>query len=239
MAFISGTINAGGFLACHKFVTHVTGFATLFGIDAVSQNWDHAIGLLSVPLFFILGAMIAAYFIDRRYLLNKPPKYFYATGLISLCMFAAAIGGYYNYFGKFGEPANLTADYLLLCLTVMAAGLQNSAVTSSSGATVRTTHLTGVTTDVGIGIIRLSTLWGTPNEDFKREALLMWLRVGIIGAFVLGSLVGVVLFLKYEYLGFLLPATLALLETHVALKYKPLFEARHAWLRAEPFHHRH
>ena len=34
LAFLGGHVNAGGYLACHRFVSHVTGFATLAGVVA-------------------------------------------------------------------------------------------------------------------------------------------------------------------------------------------------------------
>lgn len=234
MAFISGAVNAGGYLACHRFVTHVTGFATLFGIDAANGNWNDAWGILSVPMFFLFGAMISAYFIDHPYLTGKKPRYYIVNGLIALSLFICAFGGQLGFFGKFGESDLVSNDYILLCLLVLAAGMQNSAATSASSGTVRTTHLTGVTTDLGIGVIRTAAMKSRNNEDFKREQILLRARSGIIVSFILGSLIGVILFLRYEYLGFLMPASLAVIEVVVNIKYKDMFESRHAWLRLEP-----
>lgn len=238
MAFISGSVNAGGYLACHRFVTHVTGFATLFGVDAAGGNWDGAWEILSVPFFFLFGAMLAAYFIDRPYLMGKKPRYYIVSGLISLCLIICAMGGVWGYFGTFGEPVSSSRDYVLLCFLVLAAGMQNSAATSASSGTVRTTHLTGVTTDLGIGIIRAAVLRTNESENADRESILMWARIGIILSFILGSLVGVLVFMKTGYLGFFLPATLAAFEMLINIKFKSLFESRHSWLRLEPFEHR-
>ena len=55
LAFQAGWINAGGFLACHRFVSHVTGFATQFGVDIAEFRWTDATGMLTVPLFFFNG----------------------------------------------------------------------------------------------------------------------------------------------------------------------------------------
>jgi len=63
LAFNGGMINAGGFLATGRFVSHVTGFATLFGIHLVNAKPDVALGALTVPLFFSLGCI-------RRRILN-------------------------------------------------------------------------------------------------------------------------------------------------------------------------
>lgn len=236
MAFISGAVNAGGYLACHRFVTHVTGFATLFGIDAVNRNYNEAVGIASVPIFFILGAMISAYFMERPILMHKKSRYYVVSALISSCLLLCALGGYVGWFGSFGEPLLLSRDYVLLCLLVLAAGMQNSAVTSASSATVRTSHLTGVSTDIGIGLIRAATMKQHHSDDYFRESFLLWTRIGIVAFFILGSVAGVLAFFEYGYLGFLLPGLLSMVESFVSWKYRHLFESRHAWLRLEPFH---
>src|SRR4051812_2049393 len=82
MAFQAGAINAGGFLACHRFVTHATGFATLFGTEFTQGHLTTAFSMLSVPLFFLIGAMISGFFIDRRLRRNERPRYDWMFGFI-------------------------------------------------------------------------------------------------------------------------------------------------------------
>ena len=88
----------------------------------------------------------------------------------------------------------------LLCL---ASGLQNALVTSASGS-VRTTHLTGVTTDLAAGLVRLIFSRAATGRASK-EGIANIARIGIIGAFILGSTASVFLFMRADYLGFLLP----------------------------------
>lgn len=52
MAFQAGILNIGGFMACHRFVSHITGFATFFGHEINQADNSHAFGMLAVPLFF-------------------------------------------------------------------------------------------------------------------------------------------------------------------------------------------
>src|SRR5262249_20057385 len=75
LSFLAGTINVGGYMACHRFVSHVTGFATLFGAEAVEGNWAEGFGMLSVPLFFIIGTMISAFLVERRIAYGRAPMY--------------------------------------------------------------------------------------------------------------------------------------------------------------------
>ena len=213
LSFLAGNVNAGGYLAAHRFVTHVTGFATLFGIDAARGRWDGAIGIASIPIYFLLGVIISAYLVDRRVHQDKRPKYALVMSLVGLCLVGAALGGYFHFFGNFGSDPRLKRDYLLLALLCGASGLQNAAISSSSGATVRTTHLTGLTTDLGTGLVRA---FSNPKL-YQSEIRATRLRLGTIAAFCSGSAVGAYFYLKLQYLGFLIPAALAAYSAFEAL----------------------
>jgi uncharacterized membrane protein YoaK (UPF0700 family) len=205
LAFIAGSVNSGGWLGAHRFVSHVTGFATLFGVSAATGHIDQAVGYLTIPLFFLMGVMVSAYFIDRPFHLGQRPRYALVMGLVCGCLTFASLGGYIQLLGDFGSEPRLRQDYVLLALLCAASGLQNAAITTASGATVRTTHLTGLTTDLGIGLVRAFSEPGV----YRSEMRAVHLRVGTILSFAIGSAVGAYLFIKFQFLGFLLPASLA------------------------------
>lgn len=223
MAFQAGVINAGGFLACQRFVTHTTGFATYIGNEIARGNLRAAIGMASVPTFFLAGAATSAYFIDRRIASHRQPLYSLMFAAITLFMLIVSFGGNAGVFGHFSEPLSAARDYLLLALLCLSAGLQNGTITSAAGAVVRTTHLTGITTDLGLGIVRAhSRQYSTDVRHNERRANRM--RVGIITFFIFGSTVGAFSFYRFGYWGFLWPAgismTLALLSLNYQLKVK-------------------
>ncbi|MFN7825685.1 MAG: YoaK family protein [Pseudobdellovibrionaceae bacterium] len=215
LAFQAGAINAGGFLACHRFVTHTTGFATHFGAEAAQGHWVSALGMLSVPLFFLLGSMTSGFFVDHRLAHSREPHYSWSFGLMFLTMLFVTVAGHNGVFGEFGAPLNMTRDYLLLALLCWCSGLQNATMTSASGAVVRTTHLTGLTTDLGIGLVR--ALSHINNDQVrKNEVLANWMRIGLIGAFILGSFAASFVFLNEQYSAFAIPALISLVLTVVA-----------------------
>ena len=208
LAFNGGCINAGAFLTTGRFVTHVTGFATLFGVDLSNRDIDMAVSMLSIPIFFLLGAMIAGLLIDGAIHFKKKPHYDYVMGLSSLCLLAAGLAGRFDQFGPFGKPFHLEEKYVLIALLCMACGLQNGALTTSSGSSVRTTHMTGLTTDLGLGIARMLTF--TPHDDvYRRERVANLLRLGTVLSFIIGSEVGAILFIALGFQGFLVPAAIA------------------------------
>jgi len=201
LSFNGGAINAGGFLATGRFVSHVTGFATLFGVNLQESRFHAALGILSVPLFFLMGAFIAGLLIDRPAHQGRRPRFDWVMGLSTACLFLAAGGRNVFGGGVFGASFALEETYVLMALLCLACGLQNAAITSSSGRSVRTTHLTGLTTDLGLGLARVFTFGLNPDRR-QDEARANWLRIGSIVSFILGSAVGCWIFFEFGYRGF-------------------------------------
>ncbi len=216
LAFLSGSVNAGAFLACSRFVTHLTGFATHFGIDLVEENYVEALGIAVVPVFFIIGSMASALLVDRRITLHKEPRYDIAMLLVAFCMVLAAFGGYFNLFGRFGDVAQIRSDFILLVLLCGGSGVQNAAITSASKGSIRSTHLTGISTDLGIGLVKLYYTNRSDERTWGRRVRAQMIRVLSIGAFIAGSVAGAWLFIHFHYLGFLVPAAIALHVARVA-----------------------
>jgi uncharacterized membrane protein YoaK (UPF0700 family) len=208
LAFQAGVINIGGFMACHRFVSHVTGFSTFFGVEFSNGQFERAIGMLLVPLLFLSGAILSGYLVDTRLRLHKKPKYYIVFGVMFVLILVVVVGGFNGMFGIFGEPLNNRRDYILLALLCLICGLQNATVSTVSKSIVRTTHLTGITTDLGIGIARVLNrhrIKGSVEEDMKANLM----RVGIIFFFGAGSVVGGFLFAEAGYRGFLLPVAIS------------------------------
>ncbi len=229
LAFMAGTINSGGFLACGRWVTHVTGFATFIGIDLVTGEYKLALSILIVPMFFLLGSFVSGYLIDARLAAHKEPRYDIVMSTISIALIFCALGGGYGFFGIFKDKLLLESDISLLIILCFASGLQNALITTSSGAVIRTTHLTGLTTDLGIGLAKdLAKRLDSKASTNRRELVNNKIRAGIIVSFILGSSVGAFTFLTYEYWGFLLPAAISVYVTGLVFKHKklktPMFE---------------
>ena len=216
LSFLAGNINTGGYLSCHRFVSHITGFSTLSGISFEQGSFVEAFGMLCIPLFFLLGVMISGYLTEKQYAHKvHGQKYAPVMGLVALLLGFVAIAGRFNLFGQFGDVANFKNDFLLLACLCGACGLQNAAITSASGATVRTTHLTGLTTDLGLGMIKNLVHKLSPEQDaLERSANL--LRVLTIISFTLGSVVAAFIYSKFKYDGFFIPMLLALYSANVA-----------------------
>jgi uncharacterized membrane protein YoaK (UPF0700 family) len=207
----------------------------LFGIDVAQGAFDAAVGILSVPVSFLIGATTAGLLIDRQIHLGRKPHYDYVMLISAACLGLSALVGVFDGLPTFGRSFHLKQTYFLLVLLCLASGLQNAAITSSSGSSVRTTHLTGITTDLGLGLARRMTLKGKdPRSKKENEANLH--RIETIVSFAMGSAVSAWLYMRFEYFGFFLPCAIAL---YSALHGRSLKET-HAqfapvnWVEAEP-----
>ena len=81
---------------------------------------------------------------------------------------------------------------------------------------MRTTHLTGITTDLGIGMVRVFSTKQDVNIK-THETRANWVRIGLIGCFALGSTAAAFLFYHFQYLGFLGPALISLILMSVSI----------------------
>ncbi|AZZ37630.1 DUF1275 domain-containing protein [Bdellovibrio sp. qaytius] len=217
LSFLAGSINTGGYLSCHRFVSHITGFATLAGISFERLNLLEAFGTLTIPLFFVAGVMASAYF-EKKYAHKlHGQKYSPVMGLVSILLGTVALGGSLNWFGQFGDSAQIKNDFILLACLCGACGLLNGAITSASGFTIRTTHLTGLATDLGLGLVRVN-LDSLTNEQKSLENRANLLRIGTIFSFILGSFVGAFIFMRLQYKGFIFPMALSIYFSYVAYR---------------------
>jgi len=95
---------------------------------------------------------------------------------------------------------------IIACLLLFAMGVQNSFVTKISNAVVRTTHLTGIFTDLGI---ELSHMLFPKEKEFKSKTIsTIKLRLYIISFFFLGGIFGGILYTKIKLNALIIAATI-------------------------------
>jgi carbonic anhydrase/acetyltransferase-like protein (isoleucine patch superfamily)/uncharacterized membrane protein YoaK (UPF0700 family) len=203
LALSAGFVNAVAFLACSRFVTHVTGTVTLIGMDARAVLL--AIDYLLVLACFVIGAMTSARWIDVRYYGKKRPFYALPLVVVGTVLFGLALAGMHGAFGAFGGSIESQRDFVFLSILAFAMGLQNAAVGSSTGLVVRTTHLTGTATDLGVYLATAIYSEGDPviRHIATRHAAL---RAGKIAAFAVGAGIGAALARNIEYASLFVPS---------------------------------
>jgi len=188
LAFIAGMINAVGLMGFqHQGITHLTGSTTSLGIAAATGHGAEVFHLCAVIGSFFTGCILGGYLIQDS-TLKLGRQYGVALTIESLLLFAAV---------PFLVRTSNVGDYLASC----ACGLQNGMVSTYSAAVLRTTHVSGIFTDLGICIGHL--LRGLP-VDMRRVRLYAFL----LGSFFGGSVAGAFGFAYLGYDTLYIPATL-------------------------------
>ena len=115
-----------------------------------------------------------------------------------------------------GGEVTAPADFVLLSILSFAMGMQNAAVATSTGLLVRTTHLTGPSTDLGIHLVEMMFVKGEALSLARRHAAL---RAGKILSFITGAALAVPIARHGGFLAFLLPA--GVMFTGIMLSFLP------------------
>jgi len=210
LAAAAGAVNTVAFMACERFVAHVTGTVMRLGLEEQTTLLiDYALLLL----WFVLGAMASVLAIDRRYYRGMRPLHEVPLVVVAVLLVVVALLGARGVFGAFGGEGQSTDTWVFLSLLAFAMGLQNAAVATSTGALVRTTHLTGPTTDLGVQLASAMCVHGEARRDALQGA---GLRAGKIVGFTAGVIAAVPLASRVGYSAFLLPAALVLMATLIS-----------------------
>ena len=208
MAMQAGLLNIGGVMIGHQLVSHVTGFVTFFGSSLVQGDILHSFMLLLIPFFFLLGAMVSGYFVDIRLKRGKKPKYYITFGIMFFLLFLVCLLGITGQLGEFGRWEDSKNSYSLLIVLCFVCGIQNGTISVVSRSVIRTTHLTGITTDLGLGLMRLINKDALGSEA-KGEGQANLMRIAIIVAFTFGSALGGLVFNYFHFYGFLIPLAIS------------------------------
>jgi uncharacterized membrane protein YoaK (UPF0700 family) len=230
LACVGGFVNSAGLVLVGIFTSHVTGNVGRLANDIVSRQLLAAGAALSLILAFYLGALLASSFIESQLFSRKPTAYAVALACEAVLLLAFSLVAS----REIGTHARLRdMEALLLCAAM---GMQNSLVTRLSGAVVRTTHLTGVVTDLGIETARWIFWWhgalahkrGSGRPSFERPIVAkIRLHLTIVTTFTFGAVLGCSLSLVWHQRAMLLPSAAVALAACYAL-----VNASHAPLRA-------
>jgi len=135
LSFLGGYINVSMLYIFAIPVSHMSGAVSKIGIDLGNENY-HDLGLIALILIcFFTGAIISGVLVTSNKL---RPSYQYSIILTveTICLLIAALSVSSN-------------QSLAIAFSAMACGVQNSMASSYQGLIIRTTHVTGVVTDLG------------------------------------------------------------------------------------------
>ena len=183
LSLIAGIVNTAGVLSVATLTTNVTGHFAYFAEAISLKNYSKAITFILFILFFFLGAFSCNLLVEIVSL--KKPRIAHALPMFIEVILLSSIG----------LCEELNSNYIAYSL-LFAMGLQNALVTKISQSTVRTTHLTGLFTDLGIELSQLF-FYKKPTE-LKRLTRNIYLRLSIILFFFFGCLFGGIFYKDYN-----------------------------------------
>jgi uncharacterized membrane protein YoaK (UPF0700 family) len=217
LAFVAGAVNAGGFFAVGQYTSHMSGIVSALADNAAVGDIALLLAGLAALLAFVLGAAVSAMLINwgRR----RDAQSLYALPLIvesSLLLVFGLMGS------RLAQHGHVPATVALLCFVM---GLQNAIITKVSRAEIRTTHVTGLVTDIGIELGKLFYWNAGAAEKVVADRDRLLLLCSLLGAFLFGGLVGA---FGFKYLGFVatVPLALALLALAIISVFSDFHSAR-------------
>ncbi|MGO4329600.1 DUF1275 domain-containing transporter [Cupriavidus sp. M-11] len=213
LSFVAGATNAGGFLAVQQYTSHMSGIVSAMADHLALGQVALILEGLGALLSFVAGAATSAILINwaRREDLHSEyalPLLLEAVLLLCFGLLGGNLGTHKWILG--------TATVMLLCFIM---GLQNAMITKVSNAEIRTTHITGMVTDIGIELGKLF-YWNAAGAGrppvLANRARLRTLAT-LVALFFIGGVTGA---LGFKHLGF--SATLWLAALLLALAVVPV-----------------
>lgn len=208
LSFIAGIVNVVGLLGFeHQAITHLTGNTSLLAQALATRRLPAIIHFAALIGAFVAGTTISGFLIQDS-TLRLGRRYGVALGLVSLLLFASV---------PLFELGSAYGMYAAAC----ACGLQNAMASTYSGAVVRTTHVSGMFTDLGISLGH--ALRRLPVDTRRLKLCLL-----VISGFLSGGVVGTLAFDGFGYAALLIPASLTAVASVTYGWYR--FRKRHAKL---------
>ena len=186
LALNAGFINAIGLLGFrHQAISHLTGTTTFLSLAVANTDFQEALHLLLVMACFILGAAFSGIVIGNT-ALKLGRRYSVALITESVLLFVSmSLLNHGSLSGHFFASA--------------ACGLQNAMTSTYSGAIVRTTHVSGLFTDLGVAL-------GLRLRGQKADRRKITLYLTLISGFIFGGIAGSLAFVKFQFSAMLVPS---------------------------------
>ncbi|HTF02962.1 MAG TPA: YoaK family protein [Bacteroidia bacterium] len=200
LCITAGFVNVAGFRAFMVLTTNVTGHVALFAEELAEGNFSAARTVGLWMLLFFLGAFLCSLWIHRT---GRWRRFSYSLPILVEVVVLVAVGVIGSRVARKQINIDLMAGSLLFIM-----GVQNAMVSVISGAVVRTTHLTGMFTDLGIDLSAITSATREAKPLLRQKIVL---RVVIIFFFFLGGIAGGYLFTPIGYSTFYIPAGILVL----------------------------
>lgn len=242
LSWIGGYTNVVALIALGTVVSHVTGTTTNLGRTIGSGDFERAGFFAFLLLTFVTGAALSALLTESARRRGWRSKYVLPISLEALFLTLLIIQ-----LNHFGPVQSGVIFYGNVGLASLAMGLQNATITRISGSVVRTTHMTGIFTDLGLEGVQYFFWWSDKLEQFRRErigrllkvsrrhpsAMRLLLLLSIAGSFGFGTIAGTIAYAHWSALSMLAPVCFLLWVVYVDRR-SPIADVRELDLLNDP-----
>lgn len=223
LCLVAGATNAGGFLAVGQYTSHMTGVLSSVADYLALGQWSLMLVALASLVAFAAGAMTTTWMVNwglRRNLQSAygRPLLVEAALLLVFGLFGAGIGHFAWLF--------IPLAVLILCFIM---GLQNAVITKISHAEIRTTHITGLLTDLCIELGKLTYVNRLDHpKPVRADRARLRIQATLISCFFLGGLAGAI---GFKTVGYITTVPLAILL--VLVVWRPVLNDAQAWIGSD------
>ncbi|ELA08676.1 hypothetical protein MOMA_08961 [Moraxella macacae 0408225] len=192
LAFSAGCVNSTALVGfTHLAASHVTGNVSLFATAIANSDYKMLFMVCAVLLSFLAGSVISGFVVGNTDL--KEGRRYGLTLCIETVLLIVSLILFYRH------------SFLGHFFATMACGLQNSMVATYKGTGIRTTHLTGLTSDMGASIGNWLAKRKTDKKMVMFQAMIWYCFCG-------GGVIGAILYVKIGYLALILPIIIVMLS---------------------------
>lgn len=201
-AFAAGMVNIGSLVAFFAFSSNVTGHYAILASEVVEGDL-YGIGVVFGWIFlFFFGSFTSNLFVIHLNAVNRYVAHALPLVLEILCLLTVGVYGEHFY------QETLTETEFLLALMLYAMGLQNGLTASISNSTVKTTHLTGTTTDLGILFSMFTKRRFREKVELRNKAILL---LSIAASYLAGAVLAGLVFAEISFRMFYLASSFLLI----------------------------
>lgn len=189
-AFVAGMVNVSSVIVFFAFTSNITGHVAILAEEIAKGHWYQVLVVFGWLSLFFVGGFISNYFVITFNSKNSYLAHAFPLFLEFLCLISVGIYGEYFY------DESLQETEYLVALLLLAMGLQNGLTASISNSTVKTTHLTGLFTELSVTIAMFTKSKFRKSTDLLNKAKLL---TTIFLSYLIGGIIAGLIFLEIGF----------------------------------------
>lgn len=215
-ALIAGMVNVASLVLFYSFTSNLTGHFAILAQEIADGKWFQMLVVLFWIILFFTGS-----FLSNNLIINSSKKNAFISHSIPMVLEILCFV-FVGIYGQFFYAETLTQTEILVSVLLFSMGLQNGLTASISNFQIKTTHLTGLTTDLAIHLSMLTKKKYRMNEQVVEKTKLM---AAIMGSYLIGGIFSglIIHYVQFQVFYFISVAMLGVLTYDFVKTYVAFF----------------